>query len=225
MIYFKNVSKLYESTDTLALSNISFHIDRGEFVFIIGASGAGKSTVTKLITAEEKITSGSIIVNGMEISKLSPKEIPAYRQSIGIVFQDFKLISTKNVYENIAFALKIAEYSPELIPQLVNEALVKVELSDKARVMPHELSGGERQRVAIARAMVKKPSVLIADEPTGNLDPYMSHEIMNIIELFNKSGTTVLIVTHDSAIVNSMKKRVIEISDGKIVRDDTRGSY
>lgn len=225
MIRFENVSKEYESTETLALSNVSFHIRRGEFAFIIGASGAGKSTITKLITAEEKRTEGNVIINGTDISEIAQNDIPYYRQSIGIVFQDFKLISTKNVYQNIAFALKTANVDSAQIQESVKFVLEMVGLSHKAYVMPNELSGGERQRVALARAMVKNPPVLIADEPTGNLDPQMSADIMNILEAINRSGTTIMVVTHDWAIVNNMHKRVIEISNGNVIRDDRGGNY
>lgn len=225
MIYFDNVNKIYENTDTEALSNVSFHIDQGEFVFIIGQSGAGKSTITKLILAEEKQTSGDIYVGGVDISQLTDKQVPYYRRSLGVVFQEFRLLSTKNVYNNIAFALRVRGASNEEIKELVPQWLELVRISDKANAMPDELSGGERQRVALARAMVNNPAVLLADEPTGNLDPVMTEEIMQILTQINEMGTTVIVVTHDIHMVNSMKKRVIELDNGQIVRDEHQGGY
>lgn len=225
MICFDNVNKIYENTDTEALSNVSFHIDEGEFVFIIGQSGAGKSTITKLILAEEKQTGGDIYVGGVDISQLTDKQIPYYRRSLGVVFQEFRLLSTKNVYNNIAFALRVRGASNEEIKELVPQWLELVRISDKANAMPDELSGGERQRVALARAMVNNPAVLLADEPTGNLDPVMTEEIMQILTQINEMGTTVIVVTHDINMVNSMKKRVIELDNGQIVRDEHQGGY
>ena len=225
MICFDNVNKIYENTDTEALSNVSFHIDEGEFVFIIGQSGAGKSTITKLVLAEEKQTSGDIYVGGVDISQLTDKQIPYYRRSLGVVFQEFRLLSTKNVYNNIAFALRVRGASNEEIKELVPQWLELVRISDKANAMPDELSGGERQRVALARAMVNNPAVLLADEPTGNLDPVMTEETMQILTQINEMGTTVIVVTHDIHMVNSMKKRVIELDNGQIVRDEHQGGY
>lgn len=225
MIYFDNVNKIYENTDTEALSNVSFHIDQGEFVFIIGQSGAGKSTITKLILAEEKQTNGNVYVGGVDVARLTDKQVPYYRRSIGVVFQEFRLLSTKNVYNNIAFALRVRGASNEEIKELVPQWLELVRISDKANAMPDELSGGERQRVALARAMVNNPAVLLADEPTGNLDPVMTEEIMQILTQINEMGTTVIVVTHDIYMVNSMKKRVIELDNGQIVRDEHQGGY
>lgn len=225
MIYFENVYKEYVNTGTLALNDVSFHIDQGEFVFIIGESGAGKSTITKLIIAEETLTSGSIYVNGTYISELTDKQIPYYRRSLGIVFQEFRLISTKNVYNNIAFAMRVRGASDDEIEEIVPQWLELVKMTDKAYAMPDELSGGERQRVALARAMVNNPAVLLADEPTGNLDPTMTAEIMEILSQINQMGTTVIVVTHDTNIVNAMQKRVIELSDGTVVRDEKHGGY
>lgn len=225
MIYFENVFKKYENTETLALSDISFHVAQGEFVFIIGQSGAGKSTITKLILADEKPSSGNIYVGGIDLSKLTDKQIPYYRRSLGVVFQEFRLLSTKNVYNNIAFALRVRGASSEEINEIVPQWLELVRLGDKAKVMPYELSGGERQRAAVARAMVNNPAVLIADEPTGNLDPVMAAEIMQILTQINEMGTTVIVVTHDINIVNSMQKRVIELNNGCIVRDQRQGAY
>lgn len=225
MIYFENVYKEYESTETLALSDVSFHIEPGEFAFIIGQSGAGKSTVTKIMLAEEKQTSGNVIIGGVDVSGLTDKQIPYYRRSLGVVFQEFRLISTKNVYNNIAFALRVRGKSKEEIREIVPQWLDLVRISDKAACMPDELSGGERQRVALARAMVNNPAVLIADEPTGNLDPVMTAEIMQILNQINEMGTTVIVVTHDINVVNSMQKRVIELEDGCVVRDEKQGGY
>lgn len=225
MIYFENVYKEYPSTGTVALNDVSFHIDQGEFVFIIGESGAGKSTITKLIIAEESVSSGEVYVNGTYISELTDKEIPFYRRSLGIVFQEFRLLSTKNVYNNIAFAMRVRGASNEEIEEIVPQWLDLVRMTDKAYAMPDELSGGERQRVALARAMVNKPAVLLADEPTGNLDPVMTAEIMQILSQINQMGTTVIVVTHDINTVNTMKKRVIELSNGTVIRDEKHGGY
>ena len=225
MIYFENVYKEYDNTETLALSDVSFHIEQGEFAFIIGQSGAGKSTITKLILADEKQTSGNIIVGGFDLSELTDKQIPYYRRSLGVVFQEFRLLSTKNVYNNIAFALRVRGADSEEIREIVPQWLELVRISEKAYCMPGELSGGEKQRVALARAMVNNPAVLIADEPTGNLDPVMASEIMQILNQINEMGTTVIVVTHDINIVNSMQKRVIELSGGQIIRDEKQGGY
>lgn len=194
-------------------------------MFIIGESGAGKSTITKLIIAEESLTSGNIYVNGTYISELTDKEIPYYRRSLGIVFQEFRLISTKNVYNNIAFAMRVRGSSDDEIEEIVPQWLELVRMTDKAYAMPDELSGGERQRVALARAMVNSPAVLLADEPTGNLDPTMTAEIMQILSQINQMGTTVIVVTHDTNIVNTMQQRVIELSNGTVVRDEKHGGY
>lgn len=225
MIEFANVSKLYENTKTWALSEISFHIRPSEFVFIVGASGAGKSTITKLITGEEKPTEGSVMVNGIDIGGLQPKELPYFRRSIGIMFQDFRLLSAKNVYENVAFALRVRGAKLSEIKIVVPNALRMVGLEHKANVMPSELSGGEQQRIALARAMANNPPLLIADEPTGNLDPEMSQHIMNLLEEINRHGTTIVVVTHDKEIVNTMRKRVIEIDTGYVVRDQEYAVY
>lgn len=225
MITFDNVSKIYENTGTVALNNVSFNIDDGEFVFITGESGAGKSTITKLIIAEEKVNNGKIIVDNIDLETLNPKQIPSYRRSIGMIFQDFRLLSTKTVYENIAFALRIVGEDSKAIRDRVLKVLETVDLTDKEKALPDDLSGGERQRVSIARAIVNRPDVLIADEPTGNLDPNMTYEIMSLLEKINEQGTTVLVVTHDNYIVNDMKKRVIQLEKGELVRDDNEGEY
>lgn len=224
MILLNNVSKKYEN-GTLALDNVSFYVDKGEFVFIVGSSGAGKSTLTKLILCEEKLTGGSLRINGIDVDGLHKKELPFYRRSLGMVFQDFRLLPNKTVFDNVAFAMQIRGASNKEIRRSVPNVLSMVGLSHKARVRPNELSGGEQQRVALARAMVNNPPVLIADEPTGNLDPSTAGEIMQILEDINRRGTTVLVITHAKGIVDKMQKRVIEIDRGNIIRDEERGGY
>lgn len=225
MVFFNRVTKIYEKTETKALNNVSFYIDEGEFVFIIGTSGAGKSTLTKLMLCEEKPTEGEIIIDNIQISGLKHRQIPYYRRRLGMVFQDFRLLNDKNVFDNVAYAMQIDNYTTKEIRRVVPNVLSMVGLSHKAKAMPYELSGGEQQRVALARAMVNEPSILIADEPTGNLDPATADEIMQILEDINKRGTTVIVVTHATDIVNKMKKRVIELDSGTMVRDETGGVY
>lgn len=225
MVFFNNVSKKYESTNTLALDGVSFFIDKGEFVFIVGSSGAGKSTITKLMLAEEQVTDGSITINGIDVSSIKKKNIPYYRRSIGMVFQDFRLLNNKNVYDNVAFAMQIRNASKREIRRAVPNILSMVGLSHKAKAMPYELSGGEQQRVALARAMVNNPHVLIADEPTGNLDPVTADEIMRLFDDINRRGTTVIIISHAKDIVDKMQKRVIELEHGVMVRDVAKGGY
>ena len=225
MVFFSDVSKKYEKTNTLALDRVSFYIEKGEFVFIIGSSGAGKSTITKLMLAEEQLTDGSITINGIDVGSLKRKNIPFYRRSIGMVFQDFRLLSNKTVYENVAFAMKIRNASKKEIRRAVPAILSMVGISDKAKAMPHQLSGGEQQRVALARAMINNPAVIIADEPTGNLDPATADEIMELFEAINKRGTPVIIITHAKDIVDKMQKRVIELDNGSMVRDEQKGGY
>lgn len=225
MVQFDKVSKLYESTSTWALSDISFWIEQGEFVFIVGSSGAGKSTITKLITGEEKATEGSVVINGIDVGALSSKELPYFRRSIGMVFQDFRLLSSMNAFENVAFALRVRGARNSEIKRVVPNALDMIGLLDKSSVMPDELSGGEKQRVALARAMANNPPLLIADEPTGNLDPEMSRHIMNLLEEINNHGTTVIVITHDREIVNEYRKRVVEIDMGYVVRDERHAKY
>lgn len=222
MIFFDNVTKKYEN-GTIAVNNVSFFIDKGEFVFIVGSSGAGKSTITKLLLCEEQPTSGTILINGINIKNLKHSEMPYYRRQLGMVFQDFRLLPNKTVYENIAFAMQVRNASTREIRRAIPNVLSLVGLSNKAKVKPGQLSGGEQQRVALARAMVNNPPVLIADEPTGNLDPTTAFEIMQLLEDINKRGTTVLTVTHARDIVNTMKKRVIEIDNGCIIRDEVGG--
>ena len=225
MVFFSDVSKKYEKTNTLALDRVSFYIEKGEFVFIIGSSGAGKSTLTKLMLAEEQLTEGNITINGIDVGALKSKNIPMYRRSIGMVFQDFRLLANKSVYDNVAFAMQIRNASKREIRRAVPAILSMVGISDKAKAMPYQLSGGEQQRVALARAMVNNPPVLIADEPTGNLDPATADEIMELFEAINKRGTTVIIITHAKDIVDKMQKRVIELEHGSMIRDVQKGGY
>lgn len=220
----KDVYKTYPNGVT-AINGISVNIDQGEFVYIVGPSGAGKSTFIKLMYREEKPTKGTIIVNNKNLSELKEKEIPYLRRDIGVVFQDFKLLPKLTVYENVAFALEVIEEPPRNIRKRVMEVLDIVGLKNKARSAPSELSGGEQQRAAIARAIVNQPKILIADEPTGNLDPETSMVIMDTLETINSSGTTILMATHSKSIVNAMKKRVIAIENGIIARDEQRGEY
>jgi len=224
LIKFINVSKRYNK-DIIALSNISFEIESGEFVFIVGPSGAGKSTLIKLLLKEEEPTSGSIVINKKDITKLKKREIPYLRRSMGVVFQDFRLLPNKTVFENVAFAMEIVGAHPKEIRRKVPMVLSLVGLSDKADKYPRQLSGGEQQRVSLARAIVNEPSILIADEPTGNLDPDTSWEIVKLISEINKRGTTVVMATHAKDIVDAMKKRVIALEKGNIVRDEARGVY
>ena len=224
MIEFKDVSKIYDN-NVKALSNVNIKIDSGDFVFLVGPSGAGKSTFIKMLLKEVEPTMGEIIVADKELSKVTRKQIPYYRRKIGMVFQDFRLIPTLNVYENVAFAMRVVEASQREIRRRVPMVLSLVGLSHKYKMFPNELSGGEQQRVSLARAIVNNPSVLIADEPTGNLDPETAKEIMDLLDDINKAGTTVLMATHAKDIVDSMKKRVIAIEGGEIVRDEKRGMY
>lgn len=224
MIYFDKVSKIY-SDDCLALENISFTIEPKEFVSIVGHSGAGKTTLIKMILAEDKPTSGRIFYESEEVHKLKGREITSLRRKIGVVFQDFRLIPNKTVYENIAFAMEAAGRTEVEIEADVPHVLELVDITKKIYSFPSELSGGEKQRVAIARAIVNQPDVIIADEPTGNLDPANTFEIMQILKKINDLGTTVIITTHNRGVIDSLGKRVISMQDGKIVRDDKNGSY
>jgi len=223
MIEFKNVSKKY-STGTEAVHNANFKINKGDFAFLVGTSGSGKSTLIKLILKEEKPTSGTIIINGQDTTFLKESKVPYLRRSMGVVFQDFRLLPDKTVYENVAFAMYIVRATPRHIRRQVPMVLSLVGLSDKAKMYPNELSGGEQQRVALARALVNNPSMLIADEPTGNLDPETAWDIMKLLDDINKRGTTVVVATHAKDIVDHMKKRVIQIDNGEIVRD-SKGGY
>ena len=225
MIRFNKVSKIYPGQKRAALDSIDLEIDKGEFVFLVGASGSGKSTFLRLILREVQPTSGQVFVAGKEINRLANWKVPKLRRQIGTVFQDFRLLPTKTVTENVAFALEVIGRSKEDIKELVPETLDMVGLDGKGHRYPEELSGGEQQRVAIARAFVNRPMLLIADEPTGNLDPATSVGIMKLLDRINRTETTVLMSTHDSSIVDQMRKRVIELSEGRIVRDEARGIY
>lgn len=224
MILLSNVSKVYPNGST-ALDDVSFFIDRGEFVFIVGPSGSGKSTLIKLLMHEEVATSGQVIINNDDVAQLKRKEIPYLRRSMGVVFQDFRLLPNKTVFDNVAFAMNIIGASRKEIRRQVPNVLSLVGLAHKSRSYPTELSGGEQQRVALARALVNNPAFLIADEPTGNLNPKAAMEIMDLLCDINKRGTTVIMATHAKDIVDQMKKRVIAIEDGRLVRDETRGEY
>ena len=214
----------YDARHT-ALSNINIHIDKGEFVFIVGPSGAGKSTFVKILTHELVPETGSVIVNNIKINKLKPSKVPYYRRSLGIVFQDFRLLSEKTVFENIAFVLRVTGAKSKDIKERVNKVLDLVGLRGKEKELPSKLSGGEQQRVAIARALVNQPTLLIADEPTGNLDPKTSEEIMKLFTEINHMGTTIIMVTHNKDLVNAMHKRVVNIEEGHIVNDVKKGGY
>ncbi|MBI1952480.1 cell division ATP-binding protein FtsE [Candidatus Saccharibacteria bacterium] len=224
MILLDRVTKTYNTRGS-ALERVSLHVEPKEFVIIVGQSGAGKSTLFKLLTREEKPTSGKIIVGGMDYDKLRDKDIPLLRRKIGVVFQDFKLLSNRTVWENVAFALEIAGLGSAEIKHTVPKVLDVVGLKDKANNYPRELSGGERQRVAIARAIVRQPKILIADEPTGNLDPKHAFDVIKVLEKINQFGTTVLLTTHNQEIVNYLKRRVVTIKDGKIISDRAVGTY
>jgi len=225
MIYLEDVSKTYDKAKKKALDNISVHIKPKEFVIFVGLSGAGKSTLTKLITDEEEPTSGKITVGGIDYSKLSKRDIPYLRRKIGVVFQDFKLLPRKTVAENISYALEVAGISGKTIKSRVPQILQMVGLENKKDDFPRALSGGEKQRVAIARALVHEPKILIADEPTGNLDPKNAWEIIDLLLKVNEYGTTVILTTHNKEIVNTLKKRVITLKSGKIIKDQEVGRY
>lgn len=224
MIKFINVSKKYKN-GIKALNNVSLYIDKGEFVFLVGSSGAGKSTLIKLLLKEENPTSGKILLNGKDITKVRNRRIPNIRRSLGVVYQDFRLLPNKTVYENVAFAMEIIGESSKEIRRRVPSVLNMVGLSTKGKYYPDQLSGGEKQRAAIARALVNNPTLLIADEPTGNLDPDTSWEIMRLLRRINERGTTVLMATHDKDIVDIMRKRVIALKEGHLIRDELKGVY
>jgi len=224
MINLYNVTKVY-TNGAKALNDISLTIQKGEFVFLVGPSGAGKTTLIKVIFREEIPTRGQVLFNGKNISRLKGREIPYLRRKIGMVFQDFRLLPQKSVYENVAFALEVTGASGKIIRSSVPEVLKQVGLAEKSKMFPSQLSGGEQQRVCIARAIVNKPALLIADEPTGNLDPDTSWELMNLLSEINKTDTTIIMATHAREIVDSMKRRVIAMSDGRISRDEESGVY
>ena len=225
LISLEHVSKVYPKGTRPALDDINLDIDRGDFVFLVGASGSGKTTLLSLLLREEEATDGEIRVAGNDLRRLSAQQVPHYRRSIGFIFQDYKLLNNKTVWENVAFALEVIGTSRSTIKSLVPKVLQTVGLTGKEDSYPHELSGGEAQRVAIARAYVNHPQILLADEPTGNLDPTTSLGIMEVLDAINRTGTTVVMATHNEEIVNSMRKRVVELHTGKIVRDEQQGSY
>lgn len=224
MIHMKNVTKVYEN-GAVALNNINVDIRKGEFVFLVGSSGAGKSTFIKMLFREVLPTSGILTVNGRDVIRMANKEVPYLRRSLGVIFQDYRLLPEKTVYENISFAMQVIEAPRRLMQRSVNSVLDIVGLRDKYKCFPHQLSGGEQQRVAIARAIVNNPAIVIADEPTGNLDPETSWGIMDIFQRINAAGTTIVMATHDKTIVDAMQRRVIAIEDGQIVRDEAQGGY
>lgn len=225
MIRFEDVTKVYARGARPALDRVDLEVERGEFVFLVGASGSGKSTFLRLVLREERPTAGRIFVAGRDLSTLSSWKVPHLRRSIGTVFQDFRLLPTKTVFENVAFALQVIGKPRHHILTTVPDTLELVGLGGKEKRLPHELSGGEQQRVAIARAFVNRPSILLADEPTGNLDPTTSVGIMRLLDRINRTGTTVVMATHDDEIVDQMRKRVIELDSGQLVRDQSRGVY
>ena len=225
MIRLENVTKSYPTSARPALEGVTVDIDKGEFVFLVGSSGSGKSTFLRLLLKEEVPTGGRVHVAGKDLNRLSSWKVPALRRSIGCVFQDFRLLPNKNVFQNVAFALEVIGKPSSVVNRVVPEVLELVGLEGKSKRMPDELSGGEQQRVAVARAFVNRPMILIADEPTGNLDPGTSVGIMKLLDRINRTGTTVVMATHDAAIVDSMRRRVVELSDGRVVRDQARGVY
>ncbi|TFC00779.1 cell division ATP-binding protein FtsE [Cryobacterium adonitolivorans] len=225
MIRFDHITKKYPGTNRPALNSIDVEILRGEFVFLVGASGSGKSSCLRLMLKEEKPSSGSIHVLGQDLRSISNRKVPYFRRNLGVVFQDFRLLPNKTVYDNVAFSLQVIGKSRGYIQEAVPDTLQMVGLAEKAQRLPHELSGGEQQRVAIARAIVNKPQIVLADEPTGNLDPTTSAEIMSLLARINAGGTTVIMATHEAGIVDKMKRRVIELSAGQIVRDERQGGY
>lgn len=224
MIKLKDISKVYKK-NIVALDDINLQIDQGEFVFVIGESGAGKSTLLKLMLKEENPTKGHIFMFGEDVTKIRARRIPMFRKQIGVVFQDFRLLENKTVYGNLQYAMEILGYSRKHIKTKIPELLEVVNLSGREKAYPHELSGGEQQRVSIARALIVDPKLLIADEPTGNLDPITSWEIVNALEAINEKGTTVIMITHEKDMVDKLKKRVIHLKNGKIVRDEIGGKY
>lgn len=224
MIVFKNVSKIYPG-NSIALDKVNIRIRPKEFVSIVGRSGAGKTTLLRLLIKEEEPTEGSIMVDGEDIGLIKPKFLPFYRRKIGTVFQDYKLLSTKNVYENIAFAMQVAGMISREIKEGVPQILKLVGLSDKTNQFPHQLSGGEKQRVTIGRALAHRPVILMADEPTGNLDPIHTWDIINLLLKINELGTTVILATHDKEIINALQRRVVSLDKGGVVRDEEKGRY
>ena len=225
MINFDNVSKQYKNSDRPALDEINLQIEQGEFVFLVGESGSGKSSLLRLMLREEKPTSGVVTVNDIDVSKLPNRKVPAFRRTMGIVFQDFRLLPGKSVFDNVAFGMEVIGKSKKEISERTPAVLELVGLEEKAHRLPSELSGGEQQRVALARAFVNQPKLLLADEPTGNLDPSTSIGIMKLLDRINRTGTTIIMATHDVAIVDQIRKRLVQMENGKIVRDQERGLY
>ena len=225
MIRMKNVTEVYDSSDTVALDGIDLKIDEGEFVFLVGPSGSGKTTLMKLITGEVRPTNGTVIVNDFDMSKIRRRKLPKMRRTLGVVFQDYRLIDNMTVYDNVAFAMRVVGARNKDIRKRVPYVLELVGLEGREKRLPNELSGGEQQRVAIARALVNSPRMLVADEPTGNLDPVRSLELMLVFEKINEMGTTVLVVTHEKELVNALAKRVITIEDGHVISDGMDGYY
>lgn len=225
MIRFQNVSKIYPRSLRPALDDVSLDVERGEFVFVVGQSGSGKSTLLRIILREEPASSGEVHVAGHDLAEISTRQVPRLRRQIGAVFQDFRLLPGKTAQQNVAFALRVLGRPNHTVRSLVPEVLDMVGLAGLERRLPHQLSGGEQQRVAIARAVVNKPQILLADEPTGNLDPAISLDIVQLLERINQTGTTVVMATHDADIVNRLGKRVIELKDGRVVRDEAHGGY
>ena len=225
MINFDSVSKQYKNSNTPALDDINLNIEQGDFVFLVGQSGSGKSSLLRLLLKEEKPTSGTVTVDGINVAKLPNRKVPAFRRTMGIVFQDFRLLPGKTVFDNVAFGMEVIGKSKKEIQQRIPAILELVGLEEKAHRLPSELSGGEQQRVALARAFVNKPKLLLADEPTGNLDPSTSVGIMKLLDRINRTGTTIVMATHDVAIVDQMRKRIVQMENGKIIRDQERGMY
>lgn len=225
MITFQSVSKVYPASSRPALAGVDVQLDEGEFVFLVGPSGSGKSTFLRLVLREERPTSGQVLVMGQDVGRLPARKVPGLRRQIGVVFQDFRLLTNRTVFENVAFALAVVGRNRAAIRTLVPETLKLVGLRGKDDRMPDELSGGEQQRVAIARAFVNRPQILLADEPTGNLDPATSIGIMKLLDRINRTGTTVVMATHDAAIVDSMRRRVVALEGGRVVRDQAHGVY
>ncbi|MHA7142242.1 MULTISPECIES: cell division ATP-binding protein FtsE [unclassified Arthrobacter] len=225
MIRFDTVTKVYDNNSRPALDAVSLEVDRGEFVFLVGASGSGKSTFIRLVLKEDRVSRGAVYVAGQNVANIPSWRVPKLRRGIGVVFQDFRLLPNKTVFANVAFAMQVIGKSRAVIRETVPDVLQTVGLEGKNNRMPHELSGGEQQRVAIARAIVNRPGILLADEPTGNLDPTTSMGIMKVLDRINSNGTTVVMATHDDDIVNTMRKRVVELRNGSVVRDDAQGIY
>ena len=225
MIRFENVSKQYKNSNRPALTDINLDVEQGEFVFLVGSSGSGKSSLLRLLLKEEVPTSGTVSIDGLNIGKLSNRKVPALRRTLGIVFQDFRLLPSKSVFDNVAFGMEVIGKGRKEILERVPEVMDLVGLEGKEDRLPSELSGGEQQRVALARAFINQPKILLADEPTGNLDPSTSVGIMKLLDRINRTGTTVLMATHDVAIVDQMRKRIVQLEHGDIIRDQQRGMY